>query len=397
MPSPPRPRIAVISPFIDKRHGTERCIAEQIERLAKFYEIHLYTSSVEDLNLSEIILHRVPAISGPHLFRYLWFVIANHFIRWRDRTFRRLSYEVIYSPGVNCLDANLVSVHVLFVNLRRQFADSLALRRNSITSWHVVIHRRIYYRLAVSMERKLYPRESVSIVAVSQKVARQIREQFGQKDHLSVIYHGVDHAMFSPELRKELRQSAREKLGIAPDAFAVLLIGNDWKNKGLPCLLEAAAKLNNPRLHLLAVGDDSPANYKEICSRLGLNDQISFLPLRADVNFYYAAADLYAGPSIEDTFSLPVVEAMACGLPAITSRAAGASEIIHHGDDGMILEDPADAKSLSGWIKRFVDDSAWRNQMGEAATKTAAAYTWERNAQQLGEVIDSIIRQRNSC
>jgi glycosyltransferase involved in cell wall biosynthesis len=395
MPSPPRPRIAVISPFIDKRHGTERCIAEQIERLANSYEIHLYSCSVEDLNLSVIFWHRVPALHGPHLFRYLWFLLANHFIRWRDRTFRQLTYEVIYSPGVNCLDANLVSVHVLFANLRRQSGDSLALRRNSITSWPVAIHRRIYYRLAVFMERRLYPRESVTVLAVSQKVARQIREQFHRQNPASVIYHGVDHAKFSPQRRQELRQTAREKLGIAADAFVVLLIGNDWKNKGLPCLLEAAAVLNDPRLHLLIVGDDAPSNYKEACDRLGLNGRISFLPLRSDVEFYYAAADLYAGPSVEDTFSLPAAEAMACGLPVITSRAAGVSEIIHHGEDGMILEDPADAKTLSEWIKRFADEAAWRNQIGEAATRTASAYTWERNAEQLGEVIDSIIHQRN--
>ena len=73
MPTPVRrPRVAVLSPFVDKRHGTERCLAEQIERLAGTFDIHLYSSRVEDVDLAGITWHRVPALTGPHLFAYIW-------------------------------------------------------------------------------------------------------------------------------------------------------------------------------------------------------------------------------------------------------------------------------------------------------------------------------------
>ncbi len=69
MPTPVRrPRVAVLSPFVDKRHGTERCLAEQIERLSRTFDIHLYSSRVEDVDLTGITWHRVPALPGPHLF-----------------------------------------------------------------------------------------------------------------------------------------------------------------------------------------------------------------------------------------------------------------------------------------------------------------------------------------
>src|SRR5579864_4198236 len=373
MPTPVRrPRLVVLSPFLDKRHGTERCVAEQIERLAGVYEIHLYSSRVEDVDLSGITWHRVPAIGGPHLFAYIWWLCANRIQRWRDAKFRGLPPDVIYSPGVNCLDAEVVSVHVLFSKVREQMLrEKIAQEQmgresreaqNRSTSWPLNLHRRIYYRLLESLENKVYGRDDIFLAAVSDKGAQDIRARFGPKKHLSTIYHGVDCTKFNPERRMNQRPAARADLGLSDDAFAVLFIGNDWRNRGLPCLLDAAAMLQDSKAHLLVVGTDSTAAYQQRADQLGLAGRVHFLPPRRDVEFYYAAADAYAGPSLEDTFSLPPAEAMACGLPVITSRASGVSEIIHHNEDGLILEDPADAKTLSEWLARLKDDRTWRGQ-----------------------------------
>ncbi len=191
-----------------------------------------------------------------------------------------------------------------------------------------------------------------------------------------------------------MRSAARAELNLTDDAFAVLFIGNDWRNRGLPCLLEAIAMLQNFRAQVLVVGTDSPAPYHESSHKLGLAGRVSFLPSREDVEFYYAAADAYAGPSLEDTFSLPPLEAMACGLPVITSRATGVSEIIHHGEDGLILEDSSDAKTLSEWLTRLATDPVWSDRLGAAAAITAAQYTWQRNSAQLQQVINSLIQTR---
>jgi UDP-glucose:(heptosyl)LPS alpha-1,3-glucosyltransferase len=144
-------------------------------------------------------------------------------------------------------------------------------------------------------------------------------------------------------------------------------------------------------LRVLVVGQDSSVVYQEQLIRLGLAAQVQFLPPRPDVEFYYAAADAYAGPSLEDTFSMPPAEAMSCGIAVIVSRAAGVSEIIHHGEDGLILEDPADFQKLAEWLQRLSQDAEWRRLLGENASRTAGKYTWERNAQQLRVVLDSII------
>jgi len=233
-----RPRVAVISPFVDKRHGTERCLAEQIERLSHTYEIHLYSSRVEDLDLSGITWHRVPALGGPHLFAYVWWFCANRFMRWREARFRGITPDVIYSPGVNCLDADVASVHVLFSKVREQEVG-----RSTTSDWLVTVHRRVYYRLIEFLESKVYGRADIYLAAVSEKTAQDLRARFGPKKHLNVIYHGVDGGKFNPQKRKELRDGGRAELGVADDAFAILFIGNDWSNRGLPYLLEAVAMM----------------------------------------------------------------------------------------------------------------------------------------------------------
>ncbi len=393
MPTPPRPRIAVISPFIDKRHGTERCIAEQIERLAETFEIHLYSSRVADLNLTNITRHRVWIPPGPHLLAFLWWFFANRFRRWWN-SFRGLRPDLVYSPGINCFDADLISVHVLFANVRRQLPGGRSTLRSPSRTWMQSMHLRIYYRLLAGMERKIYSDKRVTLTAVSRKTARELRQIFCRDNPIEVIYHGIDGAKFSPARRLELRREARLALQLPDDAFAVLLIGNNWRNKGLPCLLDAVGRLRNRAIQVLVVGEDSPRSYSELIGMLDLKTQVRFPRPRHDVEFFYAAADVYAGPSLEDAFSLPPAEAMACGLPAITARAAGVSEIIRHGVDGVILEDPSDSNTLSDWIARLMSNPELRKQIGSAAAMTMAQYTWDRNALQLKAIIEKLLSEK---
>src|SRR5713226_5487666 len=108
MPATPHCRLAVVSPFLDKRHGTERRVAEWVSRLPDGYEIHIYSHRVEDLDPSKIVWHRIPKLPGPHLANFLWWFAANHVWRWWDRRFRNLHPDLVFTPGTNCLDADVV-------------------------------------------------------------------------------------------------------------------------------------------------------------------------------------------------------------------------------------------------------------------------------------------------
>jgi len=383
----PRLRIAVVSPFVDKQHGTERQVAECLSRLANEYEFHLYSSRVEDLDLSRIVWHRVPALPGPHLLGYLWWFAANHMQRWWDRRFRGLQPDLVYSPGINCLDADVISVLVIFARLRERLREELRLLRNPIAAWPRTIHRRLYYRLIGALEQRVY-RSDVPLAAVSYKVATDLDRYFGRAHGVTVIYNGIDLVQFSPQRRAALRETARATLGLGPDDFALLLVGNDWNGKGLPCLLEAVRKTDEPRLCVLVAGSDNPAAFAPVITADGLVPRVHFLPIRPDVEFYYAADDAYVGPSLEDTFAMPVAESMACGLPVIASREAGVAELITPGCDGFVLEDPRDSATLAGMIRQFVAAPELCDRLGEAAARTARQCNWERNAQHTREFFE---------
>lgn len=385
---PPKPRLAVVSPFLDKQHGTEMCVAEQLERLAEEYEIHLYATRVEDVDLSQIRWHYVPALPGPHLLSYVWWLAANSIVRRWSRMYHDLTPDLIYSPGINCLDADIISVHIVFAEFHKQVEKKLRLLSNPVASWPLLIHRRIYYGLAEALERRVYTQPDVSLVAVSQKVAVDLNRFYTRQGNVHVIYHGCDIKRFHVRRRYELREGARSELGLLQNEFAILLIGNDWKKKGLNCLLGALVRLANRKFRILVVGEDDSSPFRGFLELNCLADRVQFLPLRQDVEFYYAAADLYAGPSLEDAFALPPLEAMACELPVIVSRQAGVSELIHHGADGFVLEDPEDAGTLAEWIRRLAEDPNFLCALGANAARTAAEYTWERNASHMRDVIE---------
>ena len=391
----PRPRIAVVSPFIDKRHGTERRVAECVQRLSGEYEIHVYSNRVEDVDLDRITWHRIPALPGPHLFGYVWWFLANHLWRWRDRRFRGLAPEVVYSPGINCLDAGAISVHVVFARLRESVANEVRLSRNPVKTWPQVIHRRIYYRLIQFLEGRIYPRPDRPLAVVSRKVASDLSHYYDRADHVRVIYGGLDLSRFNPQRRDSLRPAARASLGLGENDFVLLLIGNGWKNKGLSSLLESAGMLQDPRLIVLVAGEDNPAPYQAAIERHHLNGRVRFLPPRPGVEFFYAAADAYVGPSLEDAFAQPPAEAMASGLPVITSRNNGGAEIISHGSDGLILEDPEDVRTLAEYIHRLLEDADFRCGLGASAARTAQKFTWENNAREMKALFE-LARLRGS-
>lgn len=383
----PKARIAVVSPFLDKRHGTERCLAEQIERLARDYEIHLFSSRVSDTDLADIVWHRVPEIPGPHLAKYLFWFAANHVSRWLEKRRSGCRFDLVYSPGINCLDAGVIQIHIVFAEFFRYVRPGMRLARNPLRSWPRLIHRRLYYRLIIALERRLYTRSHLLLIGISEKTREDLARSYRAKANVPVVYHGIDTGRFSPERRRILRLVAREQLGLPPEAFAVLLVGNDWKRKGLDCLWQAVQQLSRPHLRLLLRGEDDPAPYRQEWGASGATP-VTVLPSREDVEFYYAAADLLVAPSLEDTFSLPPLEAMGAGLPVIVSRKAGVSEIVTHDRDALILENPNDADELAELIGQVCDNPSLRLKLSERAVATARQFTWDANAERMKQIFD---------
>ena len=391
-------RLAVISPFLDRRHGTERCIIEQLERFAgqPGVEIHVYSQRVEDLggvvrygtsSPGRIIWHKISAIRGPHLVGYVWWFLANHLQRLWDSRIRGLNFDLLYSPGINTLDADAIAVHIVFHAFYDQVREQLKFRNAAIVTWPRLLHRLLYYRLIMALERVIYRRSVVSLHSVSRLVACQLNKYF-QRTDVTVIPNGVDTVQFSSQSRTELRASARARFRLSPSDLALLLIGNDWKKKGLDCLLQAMAACRELGLKLLVVGSDQRSEYEAAAGHLGLAERVFFLEPSSDVIQFYAAADAYVGPSLEDAYGLPVLEAMACGLPVIASSRAGVSEIIAHRKNGMILHNPLDSVELAKLLRELRSNPGMCQSIGREAALTAGQQTWDRNAAGLWEFLN---------
>jgi len=404
-------RICIVSPFLDRQHGTERCISEQIERFARLhgYDVTIYSQRVEDIagvtprlqaqNESAgggIFWRRVPALPGPHLFNYLWWFFANQVCRWVDRRFRGTRFDLVYSPGINCPDADVIAVHMVFAEFRQRMESELRFLATSFSGWPRLLHRRLYYRLAIALEKRYYTHCDAVLVGVSHKTLGDLTRFYGVPARGEVVYHGLRAELFSPEMRVRLRSSARAELGLEGNTFAWLLIGNDWKKKGLPCLLEAVADLQEREICLLVVGQDDSSPYEKTIERLGLAGRIRFLPLRRDVQTYYAAADAYVGPSLEDAFALPPAEAMASGLPVIVSCQAGLSELVSDGEDALLLRAANDANELRQLMERLLRDSALRERLGVNAARKMQRMTWDQNAAEMDRIFRGVLANKKA-
>jgi glycosyltransferase involved in cell wall biosynthesis len=380
--------IAVVSPFIDKRHGTERRIAEWISRLGSEYEVHIYSQRVEDVDLSRMQWHRIPRLPGPYLFNFLWWFAANHLWRWWDSNFRGIRHDLVFTAGTNCFDADVISIHIVFAEFLRQTRAELAFSRNPVRFWPRLFHRWLFYRLVIFLERRMYTNPNTSLILIARKTAADLNRLYRRNGSLPIVYIGLDHRIYNPESRKQNHLKAREQLGVDPGKFVLLLVGNDWRKKGLLTLLDVLDKLKDLPLLLLVAGKDDPYPYLRRIHDRGLEGKIRFMPSRADVEWYYAAADVYIGPSLEDTFAQPPAEAMACGLPVITSATNGTAEMITDGVDGLIVQDPTDAEDLANKVRLLYESLDLCQTLGENAVRTAQKYTWDRNGEEIRAIFE---------
>ncbi|HKV23436.1 MAG TPA: glycosyltransferase family 4 protein [Candidatus Acidoferrum sp.] len=396
-------KLAVVSPFVDKSHGTERALAELIERLAQDYacEIYLYSQRVEDLRLGTresisaanpgaIFWRKIPSVSGPYTLQFLIWIILNGLARRWDRLWHGMSFDLVLSPGINCFNADVVIVHAVFARLRELISESGA---ETHSGKFRMAHRRLYYGLLAWMERSVYSDKEITLVAVSRRTCEMLKSRFRRRDAL-VVPNGVDTFHFSSIARTALREEARKRRNLSGEDCVLLFIGNDWRIKGLQTVLEAMASLPAAGLRLLIAGNDVAAPFRQNADRLGIGNRCLWEQSRPDVIDYYAASDIYVSPSCEDSFGLPVAEAMACGLPVITSALAGVSECVQDGVDGFVIQNPRNAGMLSEILRKLSENPDLRRNIGQAAERKIAHWNWDRHAAAMWEILSATLAKR---
>jgi UDP-glucose:(heptosyl)LPS alpha-1,3-glucosyltransferase len=264
-------------------------------------------------------------------------------------------------------------VHRVFLEERRRTGSAAERLGIAVNPYHAYVQ---------AAEARVFADPSLkAVICISEMVKNDIRAHFRvPEDRLRVIYNAVDPLEFGPQVR-EGRDATRARLGIATSDVAFLLLGSGYARKGVPAALQALARLpENARL--VVVGrDKNPSRYKALARRLGVTARVSFAGPQADPRPYLGAADAFVLPTLYDPLSNAVLEALACGLPVVTSRRCGAGELVVAHDAGVVC-DAVDVAAIAEGMRGLLDP-AQRSSMAARAVAAVGALTPDAMAGEL--------------
>jgi UDP-glucose:(heptosyl)LPS alpha-1,3-glucosyltransferase len=368
--------------FSPEKGGAERSMAELMEFFATSgHEVHIFSHRFGKVSNS-FFLHRVPVIPFPKSLRALSFAWrCHHMLKKED-------FDVVIGVG-NTFQADLLQprggVHWSW------FWKSLQAYENPLI-W-----------LAKFLGRVLSPKQwahgiiedapykkALKVVAISEMVKRDIVDHYRIPDkRIDVVYTGID-TRFKPRMRK-LREEVKRQYAISPDDFVILFSAHNFRLKGLKYLIQAVAQVKREKkqVKLLVLGRDKKNLYERLAHKLGCKEEVIFAGGVKDTEKYYSAADILVHPTFYDSFARVVLEALASGLPVITTRYAGAGWIISEGEEGFVLEDPRDVEDLAEKILYFVDPMRLQ-KASTAARRLAQQYSRKRCYQEMLKILQEI-------
>ena len=311
------------------------------------------------------------------------------FARAVERHVSRAGYDLVYGLGKTWTH-DLVRLgggcHATY--LERAHAATLRVHERLLGGgW-------LKQRLALAIEDRAVA-NAAQVIVNSGMVKRDVMERHRvPRDRIVVIPNGVDLVRFRAD--RERGMALRQACGLGEEHAVLLFLGTGYGRKGLDRVLDAlpAVLRQQPRARLLVVGYDSAsARYERHAKRLGIQHAVRFLGGRRDTETCYSAADLYVLPTRYDPFANTTLEALAAGLPVITSDANGAGELISSGVEGSVLPEPISTEALCDALLAFLDPEragASRN----AARRLAERHSITRCMELSTKVLESVASRR---
>jgi UDP-glucose:(heptosyl)LPS alpha-1,3-glucosyltransferase len=253
----------------------------------------------------------------------------------------------------------------------------------------------LFDRMLLALERRVFC-QTPAIITNSQRVQEEIRRHYGVPGtRLLTIYNGVDTERFHSGLRRHLRQTQRAAWGVSATDLVLLFAGTGFQRKGLRHAIAALGELRRRHItnvRLVVIGKGRIAAYQRLAHKLGVSEAVRFDGLRADLERGYAGADVFVLPTLYDPFANTCLEAMACGLPIVTTVVNGASELMRDGLHGRILADPPNATTVAEAVQYLLPYEQ-RRAMGRAAQALASDYPLSRALMQTLQVYEVTMLQ----
>jgi|WetSurMetagenome_2_1015567.scaffolds.fasta_scaffold39858_2 UDP-glucose:(heptosyl)LPS alpha-1,3-glucosyltransferase len=247
-----------------------------------------------------------------------------------------------------------------------------------------------YHRYVLDAEARVFADpELKAVICISQMVKDDVRAHFPIAERkLHVIYNAVDPAEFGPQVR-DARTAMRQRQGFAGEHVVFLLVGSGYARKGVPAAIRSLARLP-AAARLVVVGRDKHQDrYRALAARLGVADRVLFAGPQVDPKPWYGAADAFVLPTLYDPLSNAVLEALACGLPVVTSTRCGAGERVREFGAGTVC--PAtDIDAIAAGMRELMDEGT-RADRARRATAAVAALTPAAMSARLLELYGSLL------
>lgn len=383
-------KIAISIEHLEPRRGGGETYARNFGRmlLSQGHEVHVYSFTIDPAEKG-FIHHplRQPAFN---LFR-------RHAFAMRAREeLQKESFDIIHGFGKSVfMDIFRPGggVHKAWMSHELRATDGalarLGVRLRQATS--------IDQRLVLRLEREQFgPGRKHAIIAVSNLVRQEILTHYGcEPERIHVVHNGANLARFTPDRMRALREPMRRRLGLEEGEVMLLFLGHNYKRKGLHALIRALPLLKGRgKFRLVVAGKGRRAPCDRLAGALGVSGLIQYAGTTDAPEEFYAAADIFCFPSYYDPCANVVLEALACGLPVITSTTNGSGEILTAGREGYVVE-PDDAESMAARIGEFFPAER-RREASRAARALAEARPIERNFREILAIYDCVLSQKRS-
>jgi len=351
-----------------RKHGISRYVTQLVTHLDQIetgkLNFKIYTDS-ETHDLTDFT--RIPINYDTTVRRILWDTIGF------TRTTQSTDVDLIHSPDKGPIyrsDTPVVTtIHDL---LPFYFAEERGFLNRRY--WQILLQRQVNV--------------SDAIICVSHSTKNDIIDRFGTSGEKIYVTHlGTD---LSPPSKKDIK-STTEKYDILDSQFNILYVGNYDQRKNVDKIVRACRSIHQdfPELRLILAGSNPPkSTLNSIAGEF--HDKISYLGYVPDseLGSLYAAADVFMYPSEYEGFGLPIIEAMACGTPVITSNKSSLPEV---GGEAAVTLDPSDLSTLSAAIRRMCEDDEFRKTMQDASLRHAQDMRWDQTARETVRVYHELL------
>ncbi|RPH31080.1 glycosyltransferase family 1 protein [Buttiauxella warmboldiae] len=319
-------RLALVRQKYRPDGGAERFVSRALEALdAHDLELNVITRQWQGPVKPEWNIHICDPLKWGRISREHGFARAARML-WQEQKFdlvqshERIAGCDIYRAGDG--------VHSCWLEQRRRI----------LPSWKgKMLSSDRYHRYVMNAEKEMYNSpELKAVICNAEMVKKEIIETFGvPTKKITVIYNAVDNQRFFPPTAAQLF-TLRQKWQIPPEASCFVFVGSGFERKGLAAAIKAIAPTNR---HLIVVGKDKDQkSYQALARTLYCEDRIHFFGMQQETLPFYQMADGLLLPTIYDPFPNVILEAMACGLPVITSTRCGGAEFITNGQNGYVCD-----------------------------------------------------------